>query len=386
MKKRILAILCMICLLAVTACSKGGASESKNQTGDSEPKASTQAADTVKETQPQTETQEPQTESVQESVSESETQTVISDGVAVRVGSLKGPTSMGLVSLMEKNEKGESAQTYQFDMVTAADELVAKISSGAVDIALVPANVASVLYNKTNGGVSVININTLGVLYIVESGDTVKSVSDLKGKTLYMTGKGTTPDYVLSYLLGENGLSAEDVTVEYKSEAAEVAAVLAENADAIGLLPQPFVTVACAQNEQLHIALDLTEEWEKVQGENKSSLVTGVTIVRNDFLTENPDVVAKFQEEAKASVNYTNEQPQEAAVLIENLGIVAKAAIAQKAIPMCNITYIDGAEMKTALSGYLQVLFDKDPTSVGGNMPGEDFYYMAPQGEASEAE
>jgi len=296
---------------------------------------------------------------------------------AVNIGSLKGPTSMGLVSLMDKTENGESSHDYNFTMVTAADELLTQIISGDLDIAMVPANVASVLYNKTEGAVSVLNINTLGVLYIVESGETIRSIEDLKGKTLYLTGKGTTPEYVINYLLAQYGLTSDDVTLEFKSEATEVAAVLTEQKDAIGLLPQPFVTVAMTKNENLRIALDLSEEWDSLQGEDGSSLVTGVTIVRNEFLEEHGDVINDFLAEYKTSTEYTNTHIEEAAELIASLEIVTNASIAAKAIPYCNITFIDGEAMKTALSGYLQVLYDQNPESIGGNMPSDDFYFLA---------
>lgn len=297
------------------------------------------------------------------------------DTGVIRVGSLKGPTSMGLVSLMYSDS---SANQYDFTMVTAADELVASIASGKLDIALVPANVASVLYNKPEVGISVIDINTLGVLYVVSSDASVKSIPDLKGRTVYLTGKGTTPDYVLRYLLSANGLSDSDVTLEYKSEAAEVAAVLKEQPEAIGLLPQPFVTVACAQNEALGIVLDLTKEWDKAQGQGGSRLVTGVTVVRNEFLEEHEDAVRVFLSDHQVSTETAAENPDETADLIVRAGIIEKAPIAKKALPYCNITYIDGEEMKQALSGYLGVLFEQNPKSVGGALPADDFYYMAP--------
>lgn len=295
---------------------------------------------------------------------------------AIRVGSLKGPTSMGLVSLMNS---GASANQYDFKMVTAADELVASVASGKLDIALVPANVASVLYNKTEGGISVIDINTLGVLYIVSSDDSIKSVADLKGKTVYLTGKGTTPDYVIKYLLKANGLAETDVTLEYKSEATEVAAVLKEKPDAIGLLPQPFVTVACAQNEALKIVLDLTAEWDKVQGEDGSRLVTGVTIVTNDFLKNNEEAVKVFLSDHKVSAEAAVSNPDATADQIVQAGIIEKAPIAKKALPYCNITFIEGDEMKAALAGYLNVLYEQDPKSVGGKLPADGFYYTAKQ-------
>ena len=297
------------------------------------------------------------------------------EAVDIKIGSLKGPTSMGLVYLMDQAEKNEAANNYEFKMVATADELLPSMISGDLDIVLVPANVASVLYNKTEGAVSVIDINTLGVLYIVSGDDTIQSMEDLKGRTVYLTGKGTTPDYVLQYLLKENGLT-EDVTLEYKSEATEVAAVLTETPEVVGVLPQPYVTAACAQNENLAVVLDLTKEWASVQGEGGSSLVTGVTVVRNAFLEENKAAVDRFLEEHAASADFANENVEEAAELVAAAGIIEKAPVAVKAMPKCNITYIDGTDMKTALSGYLEVLFEQDASSVGGSLPSDDFYYI----------
>ena len=294
----------------------------------------------------------------------------------IRIGSLNGPTSMGLARLMDQSAKGETSQAYQFTMAGKADELVGKIANGDLDIALLPANVASVLYSKTQGGVKVIDINTLGVLYVVASDDSISSIQDLAGKTVYMTGKGTTPEFVMNYLLAENGLSASDVTMEYKSEAAEVASVLKEDPTAIGVLPQPFATAACIQNESLKTVLDLTEQWNILNGDTGSMMVTGVTIVRSEYLAENEDAVKLFLEEHQASAAYTQENPADAAELVAAQGIVEKAAIAQKALPYCNIVCLTGDEMKKALEGYLEVLFNQDAQSVGGNLPGEDFYYI----------
>ncbi len=293
----------------------------------------------------------------------------------VRVGSMKGPTTLGLLPLMDKQEKGEAKGNYEFTMVTAADELLPMVIKGELDIALVPANVAAVLYQKTEGQIAVIDINTLGVLYMVSGDASIKSVADLKGRTIYLTGKGTTPDFVLNYLLKQNGITETDVNLEYKSEATEVAVLLAENPDTIGLLPQPFVTVACTQNAALSVVLDTTAEWEKIQGKNGSSLVTGVTIVRKAFLEEKKEAVETFMEEHKESAKEANENVEQTATLAVEAGIIAKEPIAKKAIPYCNITYLDGADMKQALSGYLEVLYNSLPQSVGGTLPEEDFYY-----------
>lgn len=297
--------------------------------------------------------------------------------VTVKVGALKGATTLGLLPLEDKAANGEAGENYEFSMMTAADELLPMMIKGELDIALLPSNVASILYQKTNGGVTVIDINTLGVLYMVSGDSSVTGVEDLAGRTIYLTGKGTTPDYVLHYILSGNGMDADsDCTLEYKSEATEVAALLAENPDAIGLLPQPFVTAACAQNDALSVILDMNAEWEKLQGEDGSRLVTGVTVVRNEFLQEHENAVATFMEEHQASAQSMNSDVENGAKLAAASGIIAKEPIALKAIPKCNITYIDGADMKQAMSGYLEVLYEQNPESIGGALPGDDFYYV----------
>ena len=299
------------------------------------------------------------------------------DGTVIRVGGLKGPTTMGLVKLMDDAENGKAQNDYEFTMVTAADELTALVAGNKVDIALLPANVAGVLYNKTKGGISVIDVNTLGVLYLVSSDTSVTSIDQLKGKTVYLTGKGTTPEYSLRYLMAAAGLTEDDVTLEFKSEPAEVASVLAEDPSRIGLLPQPFVTSALAQNESLSVILDLTKAWDEAQeqAETKSRMITGVTIVNNDFLAAHGDLVDTFLSEHEASIRFTSEDPDTASMLIEAAGIVPKAAVAKKALPGCNIAFLSGGEMKTALSGYLKALFDQNPASTGGALPDDAFYY-----------
>ena len=344
--------------------------------GNKETTAASAESETVKETEAQsTEAESSQAEAETEK-EETETSDAAGSGTAIRVGSLKGPTSMGLAELMDRAEKGETENDYTFTMAGKADELVGSIASGDLNIVLVPANVASILYTKTQGNVNVIDINTLGVLYVVASDDSISSMEDLKGKTVYMTGKGTTPEYVMNYLLSENGLTDGDVTLEFKSEAAEVASVLKEDPSAVGVLPQPFATAACIQNEALKPVLDLTEQWNLLNKENGSQLVTGVTIVRTDFLKEHEDAVKLFIEDHKVSAAYTSEHLDEAAEMVAALGIVEKAPVAKKAMPACNIVCITGDEMKSALSGYLSVLEAADAKSVGGQLPADDFYYL----------
>ena len=293
------------------------------------------------------------------------------DETLVHVLALKGPTSMGMVKMMSDNDSKESpADT--FELAAAPDEVSAKLVQGEVDIAAVPANLASVLYNKTNGGVQVLAVNTLGVLYIVEDGDTVHSIADLKGRTIYAGGKGATPEYALNYILEKNGLvPGEDVTIEWKSEHAECVAALAEDADGIAMLPQPFVTTAQSANENIRIALDLNKEWENATG---NTLVTGVLVARKAFADEHADIVENFLKDYQASVNYVNYNVSDAAKLVEKRGIF-KADIAEKAIPYCNITFISGNAMKEKLSAYLSVLNDQNSAAVGGKLPDDAFYY-----------
>ena len=287
----------------------------------------------------------------------------------LRIAGLKGPTTMGLVNLMAD----EVASSYDFTMYGAADEIVPLLVKGDLDAAAVPANLAATLYNKTNGAVEVACINTLGVLYIVENGETVNSVADLKGQTIVTTGKGTTPEYVLRYVLSENGIDPDsDVTIEYCSEATEALSKVQAGEATIAMLPQPFVTSALSQVEGLRVALDMNEEWQKVAG---SKLVTGVLVVRKDAVENDPEAFASFMEGYAASVEAANSDLEGTAALCEQYGVVAKAALAQKALPQCNIVFETGDEMKADLETYFNVLYAADPTSVGGTLPADDFYY-----------
>lgn len=293
----------------------------------------------------------------------------------VRVASLKGPTTMGMAKLIKDSEAGTTTNRYEFTMSGAADEIVPLMVRGELDLALIPCNLASVLYNNTQGAVEVLAVNTLGVLYVLEAGEEIQSVADLAGKTVYSTGKNTTPQYALNYVLAKNGLDPEkDLTVEYKSEATEVAAALANGSATVAMLPQPFVTSVLSQNENVRVALSLTEEWDKVSPE--SSLLTGVVLARREFVESHPEAVEAFLTEYAASTEYVNANPAEASVWIEELGVVAKAALAEKAIPQCNIVCITGEEMKQDVSGYLAALYEQNPESVGGVLPDDAFYYI----------
>jgi NitT/TauT family transport system substrate-binding protein len=299
--------------------------------------------------------------------------------IEVNITALKGPTAMGLVSFMDKSDSGEiTDNTYNFEIDASIDEVTPKLIQGKTDIAAVPANVASVLYNNTEGEIKVLAINTLGVLYIVESGDiTINSVADLQGKTIYASGKGATPEYALNYILSENGIDPDtDVDIEWKSEHAECLSALLAQDNAIAMLPQPFVTTAQTKSGNINVVLDLTNEWDKLQAstETPSALLTGVVVARKDFVDENPEAISAFMTHYKDSVDFVTTNTDEAAALVGKYDIVTEE-IAKKALPFCNITYIDGNEMKEKLSGYLNVLYEQNPKSIGGTLPNDDFYF-----------
>lgn len=293
------------------------------------------------------------------------------DAAMIRVGSLKGPTTIGIVNLMDKATKGETEGKYEFTMSAQADEIAAKMISGDLDIALVPSNLAAVLYNKTKNGITAIDINTLGVLYCVTGDTSVTSVKDLAGKQIIMTGQATTPEYSIRYLLGQNNIT--DCKIEFKSEPSEVAAILAGDPSKIAILPQPFVTVACAQNKAISTAFSLEDEWQNVTGGN--GIVTGVTVVRNDFLKEHGNAVKTFLKEHAASVQTANSDLDTTAALVVANEIVGAEPVAKKAIPNCNIVCLTDDKLESNLSAYLKVLYDFDPSSVGGQLPGKDFYF-----------
>lgn len=301
-----------------------------------------------------------------------------------RIAALKGPTAMGLVELMSlsdtANEMMEGKEnvvstgnTYEFTLAGSADEVTPALIKGDLDMACVPANLAAVLYGKTGGAVEVLAVNTLGVLYIVENGETVQSMADLKGQTIVAAGKGSTPEYALRYLLTENGIDPDkDVTIDWKSEHSECVAALASGQASVALLPQPFVTVAQSKIEGLRMALDLNAEWDAL--DNGSALITGVIVARRAVVEENPAAVNEFLKDYAASVDYVNANTADAAALIGEYGIV-DAAVAEKALPYCNIVCLTGADLLEALPGYLEVLYNASPAAVGGEMPDNSFYF-----------
>ena len=293
--------------------------------------------------------------------------------VTVRLGGLKGPTTMGMVKLLDDAGGGKTKNVYSYQLAGTADELTPKMLRGELDIIAVPANLGAILNAKSGGEVQMLAVCTLGVLYLVEKGgEDIENWESLRGRTVYATGKGSTPEYVLRYLLTQNGLDPDkDVNLVWKSEPTEVVAQMATEEKSCAMLPQPFVTVAKGQLENLRVAMDLTEEWNKVSTE--SQLITAGLMVRKAFADAHPEQLETFFEEYAASAQYVNENTADASALVEKYGIV-KAAVAEKAIAQCNIVCLTGDEMRSAAEGYFAVLFEQEPSSVGGALPGESFY------------
>ncbi|MDO4370463.1 MAG: ABC transporter substrate-binding protein [Clostridia bacterium] len=286
------------------------------------------------------------------------------------IAALKGPTAMGLAKMIRDHENDDA---YAFTIAASADAVTPALLKGEIDMACIPTNLAAVLYNKTGGEIQVLAINTLGVLYIVENGDTLQSIDDLRGQTIVAAGKDSTPEYALRYLLRENGIDPDrDSTIDWKSEQTECVAALAAGQATIALLPQPFVTAAQSKIEGLRMAIDLNEVWNAL--DNGSALITGVIVARRQAVEENPEAARAFLREYAESVAWTNENAADAAAIIGEYGIV-DAPIAERALPHCNIVCITGAELPEKLRGYLQVLYNADPAAIGGAMPDDDFYF-----------
>lgn len=296
----------------------------------------------------------------------------------LNVGLLKGPTGMGAVKLMKDNDDNVSANNYNFTVFASPEEAAAKVISGELDIAAVPTNLAAVLNSKTEGKYQIAALNTLGVLYVLEIGNTINSIKDLKGKTVHATGKGATPEYVLNYILKSNNI-LDDVDVVFESgEHTALSQLMSMGEITLAMVPEPNVTSVLSQNKDARIALNLTQEWENAaanNGEANSVLSMGGIIINKEKISSNKKAIDEFLNEYKNSITYVNDNVEQAAELCEKYDIIPKAAVARKAIPNCNITYIDGDNMKTQIEGFYKVLFESNPKSIGGVMPNDSFYY-----------
>lgn len=297
------------------------------------------------------------------------------DKTNVRLAVLKGPTGIGAVNLIDKGNGGEALNKYDVTVAGAPDEITSQIIAGEIDIAAVPTNLASVLYNKTEGKVQMLSVNTLGVIYVMSTDPTVDSIESLKGRTIVSAGQGTVAEYALNHILTQNGLDlSSDVTVDYKTEHSEVASLFIAGEAEVVVLPEPFVTQALLQRSEGASVIDLTEAWKAIDG--NSELTMGCIIVRKEFAESNPQAVKDFMTEYKESIDAANSDVSTTSELCERYDII-KAAVAEKAIPRCNMVFIDSSQdLQTVVTGFLQVLFDANPESIGKNMPGEDFFYI----------
>lgn len=295
----------------------------------------------------------------------------------VRVATIAGPTGIGMAHLMDAQEQGTAKNTYEFSTVASApDQIIPLLSTDKVDIAALPTNVAANLYNKTNGKVTLLAVNTLGVLYMLENGNTIQSVEDLRGKTIYTSGQGANPEFVLNYVLRENGIDpTTDVTIKFVADNAELPALMKDGTATVAMVPQPVATTITSKNKNVRVALSMNDVWEAAAG-SENKLMMGCVVVRTEFLKNNPGIVKTFLEEYQVSIKKANEDPHQTGRLCALNGIVGVAMIAEKAIPYCQITYIAGKDMKAQIQKYYTVLYEANPQSIGGKMPDDGFYYL----------
>lgn len=293
----------------------------------------------------------------------------------IKVAVLNGTTGFGMAKLMEDNANGTSSNNYEFSVETDASNIISSLIAGTVDIAALPTNAAANVYNKSNGKVQVLAINTLGVLYLLEKDDQISSINDLNGKTIYVPAQN--PTFITKYILTSNNINATIDSTTYSTPEALKNAVVAGQVD-LAVLPQPVVTAAIAGakqgNKNYSVALDLTEEWNKIP--NSKQLVQGCVVVRTEFANNNKEAVNAFLDEYEKSINYLNDNPNETAELIVKYNIFANANVASKAIPACNIKFMKGEEMKSSMSAFIEIMYNIAPASVGNKIPSADFYYI----------
>lgn len=302
---------------------------------------------------------------------------IASDNEKMNIVMLKGPTAIGAASLMEKSDNENAVGNYNFTIETSPDTVVGRIVSGEADAAAVPSNVAAALYNKTEGGVQVVAINTLGTLYLIENGNSINSADDLSNKTIYSSGQGAVPEYVLNYIISSSG--AENVDVKFMSSHDELAAAVASGQVDNALLPEPYVDVALSKNNDLRIALDIAQCWDQYTGLSfngvPNSLPMGCLVVRREYAQNNSEAIKTLAEEYSQSIDYVNTNTSKAAEYVVSYGIIEDREIAESAIPKCNISYVDGDNMKDIMDKFIDVMFSSNPKSIGGKLPEEDFYY-----------
>lgn len=297
--------------------------------------------------------------------------------VDIRVAALRGPTGIGLVGLMSDQEAGRTRHNYSFELADAPNDIVAQLSSNQVDIAALPTNLAAVLYQRTQGKIRMLAVNTLGVLYILEKGNSIQSIADLSGLTIQATGQGAIPEYVLNELLANGGLS-KPATVEYRSQHSELASLTAAGKADLVMLPEPFVTTVLSKNSDMRVALDLTEEWSKMMTATgrAGEMSMGCFVVSEAFAAEHPEALEDFLSEYQASVDFVNQNPVEAGEAVAHFSVMADAELAAKAIPNCYVVLIKGAAMQEMMEPFFTVLFQANPQSIGGKLPDPAFYWL----------
>ena len=352
-------MLALSLLFSLTACGGGAQSSQPSQEESPSPSVSQPA----------------ESEPVQVEPSQAPVETV---AAPIHLTVLSGPTGVGAAKLLNDVDNGSAAQEYEYTIATANEELTAMLANGETDIATMASNVALNYYNKTNGSITVIALGTLGVLHILEGngGTSIQSVADLAGKTILAPGQGANPEYALRHILTENGLDPDsDVTLEFYTDATEITAKLLSGEAECAMLPVPAATAAIAKSEgKVRAALDLTEEWNAL--DTGSQLIMTAVVVRTAFLEEHPEAVNAFLEEYASSIDYVNNNIEDAAQLIAGYGITPSAAIAAKAIPQCHLVCITGSDMQPAIDGYFSVLYNANPNSIGGSLPDDNFYYV----------
>lgn len=302
----------------------------------------------------------------------SEATAALAEPLQLTVAGLKGPSSIGMLRMIESEPVfGEDVET-EYQIVDEPQLMIARIMSGEADIAAVPINLAAVLYNK-GAPYRLGAVTGDGLLHIVSSREDIGSVEDLKGKRIYCIAQGSTPEFVLRYVLEKSGIDPDtEVELDFSFDHVAIAPQLIAGKVDLAVLPEPFVSIVASKNPAVQPVIDLQQVWAELSGTGDTYPITA-TLVRNSLYREHPEALKAFFAAYRESIDWANANPAEAGGLAGKY-MEMPAPIIAKAMPRLNLRYQSPREARSRVEELYQVFHGFAPASVGGTIPGDEFY------------
>lgn len=268
-----------------------------------------------------------------------------------------GVTSLGVAKLVK-----DRGYAYESSLYTDLSEVENLIKNGGADMAAVPVESAARLFNETKGAVKIIAVNNLGVLHLVTGDESIKTLADLKDKTVYATGKGTAYEHIMNFIFEKNAISPK---VEYVATEAELVTLAIEGKADICIIPEPYATKVVFENTKMKRVIDLSDEWNKF---SEAPLVQGVIVARTEYIEQNPEYIEQFLFQNEISVNFLNENIDAGADMLYNGQYFSTFDLARECVPACNLYFMKGEEMKAAV----KVVYDVLPAELTGGTVSAD--------------